>query len=125
MEQDTQIIDDALENHYLNLHEGDYKAEANEFQKAWARTPILNYKQIECCQDALETLIENQEEEVRAVVGSLAYDIETLHKILKEGITTKRTPEKITEEELFIIDHYVTMYETRGVLKKCLINMED
>ena len=33
MEQDTQIIDDALENHYLNLHEGDYKAEANEFQK--------------------------------------------------------------------------------------------
>jgi len=41
MEQDTQIIDDALENHYLNLHDGGWDDDAEEFDKARSMVDLI------------------------------------------------------------------------------------
>tara|TARA_R110002020_G_scaffold464701_1_gene685700 strand:- start:12 stop:287 length:276 start_codon:yes stop_codon:yes gene_type:complete len=60
MSKATDLVDNALENHWLNLHEGGYDDEADEFQKAWDAVPVLDRDQIECCIKMLKTFYANE-----------------------------------------------------------------
>ena len=42
-----QIIEDCLENNWLNLHEGQYDDEADEFEKAQKLTKVISLEQYE------------------------------------------------------------------------------
>jgi hypothetical protein len=118
MSKATKIIDDALENHWLNLHEGGYDDEADEFQKAWDAVPVLDREQIECCLNAIDNLAENQTDTCYCVVGGLVHDLDTLRQILAEGIKTEIVPEKLTDDDLMTIKEFVLMRDTMAVLKR-------
>ena len=120
MSKATDLIDDALENHWLNLHDGGYDDEADEFQKAWYAVPVLDRDQIECCFDAIDNLAENQTDTCYCVVGDLAYDLDALRRILAEGTKTEIVPEKLTDDDLLTIKEFVLMRDTMAILKKHL-----
>ena len=35
------IVDDALENHWLNLHESPYPEDADNFEEAWKQVKVV------------------------------------------------------------------------------------
>ncbi len=118
MSKETKIIDDALENHWLNLHEGGYDDDADEFQEAWDSVPVLDREQVECCLDAIDNLTENKTDDCYCVVGDLVHDLDTLRQILAEGTKTELVPEKLTDDNLMTIKEFVLMHDTIAVLKR-------
>tara|TARA_R100001086_G_C11819791_1_gene253792 strand:- start:221 stop:601 length:381 start_codon:yes stop_codon:yes gene_type:complete len=116
MSKATEIIDDALENHWLNLHEGGHDDDANEFQKAWDAVPVLDREQVEFCFNAIDNLTENKTDDCYCVVGGLVHDLDTLRQILAEGTKTELAPEKLTNDDLITIKEFVLMHDTMAVL---------
>jgi len=41
IEDAIQIVDDVLENHWLNLREGPYPEDADEFEEAWKMVKVV------------------------------------------------------------------------------------
>ena len=41
IEDAIQIVDDVLENHWLNLREGPYPEDADEFEEAWNMVKVV------------------------------------------------------------------------------------
>ena len=41
IEDAIQVVDDALENHWLNLREGPYPEDADEFEEAWNMVKVV------------------------------------------------------------------------------------